>query len=250
MVPAALISLLDADPDLSAALSPNQTTRAAPRLRVAATELGPGPWIPDTEEPDPAAIGLLILDGFVSATVEAAGRGALEVLGPGDLLRPWVRGDAGSLVASQMEWSVRAGGMRVAVLDGHAARLMAPWPELSSSLLHRATLRARRLALQAAINRHPRVTERLLLSLWSQADRWGHVTRAGVSLPLRLRHHEMAALVAAQRPSVSKAMSRLRATEQVHPTPGGWLLLGEPPEHYMLLRERSLLNDGAVAATH
>ena len=91
------------------------------------------------------------------------------------------------------------------------------------------------------------MTERLLLSLWSQADRWGRVTRAGVALPLRLRHHEMAALVAAQRPSVSKAMSRLRASEQVHPAPGGWLLLGDPPEDYMLLRERSLLNDGAVA---
>ena len=248
MVPAPLISLLDADPDLSAALSPSQATRAAPRLRVAAIDLPAGQWRPDTTKPDPAAIGLLILAGFVSTTVEAAGRGALEVLGPGDLLRPWVRGEAGSLFAPQMEWSVRTGGARFAVLDGHAARLMAPWPELSSSLLHRATQRARRLALQAAINRHPRVTERLLLSLWSQADRWGRVTRAGVALPLRLRHHEMAALVAAQRPSVSKAMSRLRAAEQVHPAPGGWLLLGEPPEDYMVLRERSLLNDGAVAA--
>ena len=127
-----MISLLDADPDLSAALSPAQTARAAPRLRVTAMDLPAGPWSPATATPDPAAIGLLIIDGFVSTTVEAAGRGALEVLGPGDLLRPWVRGDAGSLVAPQIEWSVRSGGARFAVLDGHAARLMAPWPELSS----------------------------------------------------------------------------------------------------------------------
>jgi CRP/FNR family cyclic AMP-dependent transcriptional regulator len=239
-----LIALADEDPDLAEAVPHGHRDRFHAAARADVMQLGPGLWSPPLLEPDPAAIGLLLLAGFVSTSLETSGRTTVEVLGPGDLLRPWVRGDPASLVGTQIEWCVHTPA-RLAVLDGDFARRVAPWPALFATLLHRSTLRARRSALQGAINAHPTVRERLLLTLWSHADRWGTVTRAGVRVPLRLRHQQLAGVVAAQRPSVSKALSDLRRGGFLEPLRGGWLLTSDPPADYMSLREQSLLAEDA-----
>lgn len=235
-----MIALADEDPDLGAAVPPEQRDRFAAAARATVVEQATGPWASPALEPDPAALGLLLLSGFVSTSLEVAGRATVEVLGPGDLLRTWMRGDPDSLVGTQLEWHVHAPA-RLAILDGAFARTVAPWPELVATLLDRTMSRVRRLALQNAINVQPTVRERLLLTLWSHADRWGAVTGAGVRVPLRLSHQQLAGVVAAQRPSVSKALSDLRRTGVLEPSLDGWLLTSDPPAHYMALREQSLL---------
>ena len=42
------------------------------------------------------ALGLLVLDGLIIRRVGVAGRFGAELLGDGDLLRPWEREDAGA----------------------------------------------------------------------------------------------------------------------------------------------------------
>ncbi|MGO9907166.1 MAG: helix-turn-helix domain-containing protein [Solirubrobacteraceae bacterium] len=64
---------------------------------------------------------------------------------------------------------------------------------------------------------------------WHLADRWGRVRNGQTILPLRLTHSVLADLIAAQRPSVSTALSDLASRKIVRPAPDGWLLLAERP---------------------
>jgi CRP-like cAMP-binding protein len=65
--------------------------------------------------------------------------------------------------------------------------------------------------------------------LWHLADRWGTVGPGGVLLPVKLTQSVLAALVAAQRPTVSAALRTLAQDGRVTRTSRGWLLHGAPP---------------------
>ena len=78
-------------------------------------------------------------------------------------------------------------------------------------LFNRGTRRAHHLAVALAIAHHQRVDDRLLLTLWHLAERWGRVARDGVVVPLPLGHQRLADLVGAHRPSVTTAMGELDA---------------------------------------
>jgi CRP-like cAMP-binding protein len=80
-----------------------------------------------------------------------------------------------------------------------------------------------------ALAQIPSLQERLLLTLWHLADRFGRVRGDGVLLPLPLTHDTLADLAAAQRPSVTTALGRLRTRGLIEPGGQGWLLRGEPP---------------------
>src|SRR5918998_361959 len=62
------------------------------------------------------------------------------------------------------------------------------------------------LAVALAISHHQRVDDRLMLTLWHLAERWGRVRREGIVVPLPLSHQRLADLVGAQRQSVTTAM--------------------------------------------
>lgn len=73
--------------------------------------------------------------------------------------------------------------------------------------------------------------DRILLILWHLADRWGRVGADGVILPLPLTHRLLARIVAAHRPSVTGAISRLTDRGLVRRrADGSWLLCGDPPQ--------------------
>ena len=76
-------------------------------------------------------------------------------------------------------------------------------------LFNRGTRRAHHLAVALAIAHHQRVEDRLLLTLWHLAERWGRVTPDGIVVPLPLGHQRLADLVGAHRPSVTTAMGEL-----------------------------------------
>ena len=73
-------------------------------------------------------------------------------------------------------------------------------------LFNRGTRRAHHLAVALAIAHHQRVDDRLLLTLWHLAERWGRVHADGIVVPLPLSHQRLADLVGAHRQSVTTAM--------------------------------------------
>jgi CRP/FNR family cyclic AMP-dependent transcriptional regulator len=104
------------------------------------------------------------------------------------------------------------------------------WPPIIEHVTARATRRSRWLTMRLAVNQHARLDDRLTLTLWGLAERWGRVTPQGVVLPLRLTHGTLARLVGARRPSVTAALGELTSTGVLERTAGGWVLHGAPPD--------------------
>src|SRR3712207_1558404 len=83
-------SLLDADPDLGQLLPPERRETARTQLHVEVRRIPAGPW--DVERLgviNPQHVGLLLLDGVVSREVVVSDTISTELLGPGDVVRPW-----------------------------------------------------------------------------------------------------------------------------------------------------------------
>lgn len=198
--------LLDFDPDLGADVDPGELAAASMATRAAVLHVAKGPWDP----PDAArpALGYLILDGLLAREVRVGNRKSLELLGAGDLVQPW-REEHESLLACDIRWEALT-RVSVAVLDARFCRVLRPWPQVHAALLGRALRRARWQAMQAAINAHPTVEERLLLLFCHLGERMGRVTSAGVVLDLPLSHRLLSHVVRSLRPSVTTALLRLR----------------------------------------
>ena len=127
--------------------------------------------------PDPASLGAVILDGLVVVRIGLGRLGHVELLGASDVISPW----------------------------SHSG------PEIHAAVVQRLITRSRRLSLQAAIHALPRVAERVELTLWALAERFGRDTPDGITLHLPITHQQLAEIVAAQRPSVSTALNWLDA---------------------------------------
>jgi CRP/FNR family cyclic AMP-dependent transcriptional regulator len=224
------IRLLEAQPDLADGLSPEDEADARRHVVALLHSIEVGPWEPAARyQPDPAFMGLLVVDGMIARDVELGGRRCSELLGPGDLLRPWDydEGDMAS-VPSESAWSALE-PTRVAVLDARFARVACHYPELVARLIGRTLRRSRWLAILLTISSMPRVDARVQALLWHLADRWGHVTLDGVVVPVRLTHDMIGRLVGAHRPSVTTALSELSRANRISRLPHGWLLRGDPP---------------------
>jgi hypothetical protein len=204
-----------------------------------------------TALPSPATthhLGLLVLDGVLASDVLLEDIVSTELLGAGDILRPWPTDDPERLLADETRWTVLA-DCRVAVLDHRFAAALSRFPEIYGVLLERIDRRARRLATTQAISELTRVDRRLLGIFWHLAERWGRMTSEGVVIPLDVSHRLLGQLVGARRPTVSTALAELARDGQVQRrADGGWLLRGEPtgvPERAAeaLLSRRRLMTD-------
>ncbi len=173
-------------------------------------------------------IGLLVLGGLLIRRVGIDGRYGAELLGEGDLLRPWQGEDEAPTLPVTTGWRVLEPA-RMAELDEAFARRLVRYPPLLGRLVGRALQRSRNLAVNMAIVHQARVDMRLHMLFWHLAARWGRVRRDGIVLPLALTHAVLADLIAARRPTVTSALTELAGREVVCPTPGGWLLHGNPP---------------------
>jgi CRP/FNR family transcriptional regulator, cyclic AMP receptor protein len=106
-----------------------------------------------------------------------------------------------------------------------------PFPQLGVELFTRGTRRAHHLAVALAIVHHQRVEDRIMLTLWHLAERWGRVRSDGVVVPLPLGHQRLADLVGATRPSVTTALGELSRDGLLsRQDDGPWVLHGAPPE--------------------
>lgn len=224
------VLLLDADPDLGAALSAEEFAVARRHLRARVRVLEPGAW-----EPEPADsardLGLLVLDGVLARDVSVRDRCCAELVGAGDVLRPWDQADATfASVRHDFRWDVLREA-RVAVLDARVAAVLAGWPCVVSGLLARSLRRVRAMGLQYALTQVHGVDVRLHLVLWHLADRWGRMTPDGVVLALPLTHDLLGRMIGARRPSVTSALQRLDRDAVVQRGDDGtWLLRGTPEE--------------------
>ena len=102
--------LLELDPDLGLLLTDAGRVEAARHeLRVAVHTLDPGPWDADKlASASPGHLGILVLDGVLAREVLVSDTVSTELLGPGDVIRPWRLHDGSTLLRHQVRWSVLA----------------------------------------------------------------------------------------------------------------------------------------------
>lgn len=235
--PPEAVRLLEADPDLGALMTAQRRADAERELVVRTHRLAVGPW--DVARLTAASadhVGLLVLDGVLSRELVVADHVSAELLGPGDLVRPWQGGSRASLLPVDAVWSVLS-SLTVAVLDRRFAAEAARYPEITAVLFDRLSERSVRLATTQAISQLTRVDRRLKALFWHLAERWGRVSGEGVVVPLALTHRILGQLVGARRPTVSTALSELAERgELVRRPDGSWLLRGDPPDATSLAR--------------
>jgi CRP/FNR family transcriptional regulator, cyclic AMP receptor protein len=234
-----IVDVLEADPDLAEDLSPEQQQHARRRAFAEFIRYPTGPWSVGVDDIDgAAALGLLLVEGLLAREVTVGDYTCAELLGPGDVLQPWLRIGPDQSIASEIDWEV-VEPVSVAVLGREFLERIAPWPEISAAIARRLMQRAHWLAFHLAVCGLRRVDERLLIVLWHFADRWGTVTSEGVRLDVRLTHEVLAAVTGARRPSVTTALKRLIDEGRVRPRPRSrWLLLGRPPAELQRVHER------------
>jgi CRP/FNR family cyclic AMP-dependent transcriptional regulator len=227
--PSGLCRVLELDPGLADGVPEELRERAVSECLAKELALPTGRW-----RGAPAAnghaggIGLLVLEGLLVRRVGIEGRFGAELLGEGDLLRPWEGEDELPTLPMTTAWRVLEPA-RVAVLDEGFAEHLTDYPQLAGRLVGRAVGRSRNMAVNMAIVHQARVDVRLHMLFWHLAARWGKVGSGGVTVPLRLTHAVLAELVAARRPTVTSALTALAKREVVRPTEAGWVLGGEPP---------------------
>ncbi len=195
-----VVSILECDPDLAEDLS-DEDLAIARRHLVAGVEGYPrGTWIVGPDDFDPVAnLGLLLVRGLLARQVTIGDHTSAELLGPGDVLQPWLRIGPDQSVAVEVGWEV-VQAVQAAVLDRAFCARVSRWPEITAAISRRILQRSHWLAFHLAVCHLRRVDDRLLLVFWHFADRWGTVTPEGVLLDIPLTHELLAAVVGARRP--------------------------------------------------
>ncbi len=226
----AFVRVLEEDPELATSLDATSLQLASRHAIAAVESIAPGIWEPKAPADGGSGhLGLLVLEGVLMRDVTVARGTCTEIIGRGDLLRPWDVDGEVMTVRPQVTWTALQ-PVRVAVLDRRVTAIIGRWPELVSAVAGRAVRRSFELAVNQATSHLTRVDARLELLFWSLADRWGRVGPDGVVLDLPLTHQVLGRLIGAQRPSVTTALSDLGRRGVVERREdGAWILHGDPP---------------------
>lgn len=234
------VALLKRDPDLGEDLREDEFELARRAAVAEVVSYPTGHWRVGPDDFDQAAnFGLLIIEGLLARQVTVADYTCAELLGPGDVLQPWLRIGPERSVATEVGWEV-VQPLEAAKLEREFSSRVARWPEITAAVSRRLMQRTHWLAVHLAICGLRRVDDRLLLVLWHFADRWGKVGPEGVRLDVRLTHDLLAAVTGARRPSVSAGLQRLVEQGLVERRPrSGWLLRGGPPAQLERLHQWS-----------
>jgi CRP/FNR family transcriptional regulator, cyclic AMP receptor protein len=206
-LPRSTVPLLRVDAALREAVPPEERRFADRVLVVPRRDLPDGQWSPDMLVGDSARpFAALVLHGLVTHDVVLAGRSSANLLGPGDLFRPWRSADTS--LPCDARWTATAGAA-IALLDERFTAAGRRWPGLSAVVYERLAEQLDDAAVRAAIVALPRVEERILALFWQLADRWGVVRPDCVVVRLALTHALIGQLIGARRPTVSLALQAL-----------------------------------------
>ena len=232
------IRVLEEDPDLTVGLEAEQVGAAtaallAPRAALEWRSSGHG-WGPSEPE---GHFGLLVIEGLLLREIRLLGAYSAELLGHGDLLRPWdIDGEFSLPVPAEIRWTALQPAA-VAVLDIDFVRHAVQWPQVLSNLAGRAVIRAKALALNNLVTNLKLVEVRLLVLFFHLADRWGRMGVETIALPLPLTHETLAKLVGAARPSVTTALRSLADRGLLYRDDGPWRLARSAGEALASLSE-------------
>ena len=218
------VHVLEVDTDLGSSVPADRRAAATAALVTSAFRLEMGPWdVAPLFGAGPEHLGLLVAQGFLAREVLLHDQVCTELVGPGDLLRPWEDSDA-ELPPVQVRWNVLSPS-RLLVLDRRFAERLRAFPEVTAALFARLNQRSQRLAASQAIAQLTNVERRLIALLWHVAGRWGVVTAHGVVVPLSFSHRLLGEMVGARRPTISSAIARLVARgDLIRRDNGTWLL--------------------------
>jgi CRP/FNR family transcriptional regulator, cyclic AMP receptor protein len=87
--PVTVCHVLRQDPDLAEAIPPSRREQAAEECIAREVRIAPGRWSTPPTGVISDGIGLLVLEGLLIRRVGVDGRFGAELLGEGDVLRPW-----------------------------------------------------------------------------------------------------------------------------------------------------------------
>jgi hypothetical protein len=230
----ALIPVLDEDPSLAGDL-PEEVLEQARMLALAPElRLDTGPWHPAAERA--GDLGLLVVEGLVLRSARLIDHDCAELLGRGDLLRPWQAEHSAPFLAGDTRWDVLEPA-RLALLDRRFTAIAGRWPEIVCALAERAVRRSRDMGLVLAVAQIPKVEIRLLVLLWHLAERWGEPLAEGRLLTVRLTHDVLARMASARRPTTTLALNALSEKGLLDRRPDRLLVLrGRPPRQLSSLR--------------
>jgi CRP-like cAMP-binding protein len=222
----AKIPLLEADPEFGVALT-DEERHVVQRVTLPVRELPRGEVALGEQLDADGEFGAILIEGAILQRARIGEQATVRLFGAGDLIASGAGGRS-SLIAEASLCVV--GGARVALLGNEFLMAVRRWPSLAATLYLRLSEQVERTTAQLVISQLPRVGERILGVLWLLAESWGHVTPAGVSLPLALTHDTLGGLIGARRSTVTLAMGELIDRGAVVRQDKGWLLLESLPE--------------------
>jgi CRP/FNR family transcriptional regulator, cyclic AMP receptor protein len=224
---ASRIRLLDVDPDLGRYLTAEDLAEAH-QLVLSVLTITRGEEHALSEVLDRHdAFAAIVLTGMVLEQIQVVEQAGMRLLGPGDIVAP--AGSNSSMLVFDLSARVLA-GTRLVPLGRELLLAARRWPGLTRGLYTRFAQQADRLATQLVICQLPRVDQRLHALMWLLAESWGRVTPAGTTLPLKLTHDVLGALIGARRPTVTLALRDLTERGALVRQDEGWLLLEPPTE--------------------
>jgi CRP/FNR family transcriptional regulator, cyclic AMP receptor protein len=223
--PAGRIALLDVDPDLAGTKSGPELAAIRDRLTAPVFRMPVGPMPEPPAHKRDGHLGFLVLKGLLLYEVSACGRSTAELLGAGDLVRPWA-GELSGTLASDAKWTLLEQTL-LADLGTAASSRFAESFEVLEALVRRCSDRAEAVAIQRSITAQVRVDVRVLAYLWHLADRWGVVTPGAVKLDIPLTHAVLARLIGARRPTVTTALQRLMQLGYLRREGRAFVLIGD-----------------------
>jgi CRP/FNR family cyclic AMP-dependent transcriptional regulator len=217
---------LDHDPDLGARLDP-EARRQARRACVAHLGQVPrGEWRLSPEglgALDSGIVAFVLLDGTLCREVGLGSHRSVELLCAGDVvLVPVEDLESGPLCAPLIHTALSE--LTLMVLGTHFVRAAAHWPALMCAVQQRLATQQARLIRQNLGLHLPRAEHRVLLILWTLAQRCGRVRPDGLLLPLLLTHEALSRVIGARRSTVSLALATLRSSGHLVVREDGFLL--------------------------
>ncbi len=205
--PDGTVRLLREDPELLRHAEPRIAAAVAARSVVPSFTLDTGPWKSPEVNGGVADFGFIVLEGLLLRKVVCRDRSAAEVLGRGDVLRPWQQDEAVS-ISTESSWRALQ-PTRLASLTSEFLALAAGCAGVLAELQARTIRRAHTLAVCLALAREPRLEVRLLAVLETLAHRLGTQEGGDAVVPLPLSQETLGELACASRARTSAALRRL-----------------------------------------